>query len=121
MAYVPVVPPTSTSPPSPRTRELAGLLSQVLDEYQKAHPATTKGEVRAALKLAQMSAGPDRTQTAALISFGLGVCVFLLALGLFFFRSGGGDLDIPASFPMIIMGLIVLLGIVVALLRLLSR
>ena len=42
MIFVPVV--TPPTPPSPRTRELAGLLGQVVQEYTKAHPATTRAE-----------------------------------------------------------------------------
>lgn len=121
MTYVPIVtPPVTQPPPSPRTRELAGLLTKVLEEYEKAHPAVTSAEVRAALRLAQMSAGPDRSKVAAGVSLAVGLGVAMLTLGLFFFRSsgGGGDMEFPVILPMIIMGVIVLLGMLVVMIRL---
>jgi hypothetical protein len=59
MLYVPVVPP---QPPSPRTRELADLLTHAIEEYEKYHPGVSGEEVRAALRLAAQAsrkAGPD--------------------------------------------------------------
>ena len=118
MAYVPIVtPPTGQPPASPRTRELAGLLTKVLDEYTKAHPAVTPAEVRAALRLAQMSAGPDRSKVAAGLSVAVGLGVAMLTLGLFFFRSSG-EVDFPVILPLLIMGVIVLLGMILAMIRL---
>ena len=120
MTYVPIVIPTTVPPPSPRTRELAGLLAKVLDEYTKAHPATSNAEIRAAIRMAQMSAGPDRTKLAVGLSLGVGLGVMMLTLGLFFFRSAG-EVEIGPIFPMIIMALIVLLGLVVAAVKISSR
>ncbi len=120
MTYVPVVTPTPTPPPSPRTRELAGLLTKVLEEYSKAHPATTNAEIRAAVRLAQMSAGPDRTKVAVGLSLGLGLGVAFLMLGLFFFRSAG-EVEVSAILPMIVMGLIVVLGLVLVVVKAQSR
>lgn len=120
MTYVPMVTPTHVPPPSPRTRELAGLLAKVLDEFTKAHPATTGAEVRAAIRMAQTSAGPDRKKVAAGISLALGLGVAMLTLGLFFFRSAG-DVEIGPIFPMVIMGIIVLLGLVVVIVKMQSR
>jgi len=120
MAYVPIVTPTTVPPPSPRTRELAGLLAKVLDEYTKAHPATSNAEIRAAIRMAQMSAGPDRTKVAVGLSLGLGLGVLMLTLGLFFFRSAG-EVEMGPIFPMIIMAVIVILGLVVAAVKISSR
>lgn len=112
MTYVPIVSPTVTAqPPSPRTRELAGLVSKVVDEYTKAHPNTSGAEVRAALKLAQAATGKDNTAVAVGLSLALGLGVAVLAL-LLFFRSGGGEMEIRPLFPMIIMALIILFGLV---------
>ena len=49
MLYVPVIPP---QPPSPRTRELAELLTRAIEEYVKYHPDVSAAEVRAALQMA---------------------------------------------------------------------
>ena len=115
MAYVPVVvPPTNQPPPSPRTRELAGLLTKVLDEYTKAHPAVSKAEIRAAFRMAQMTTGQDSTRTALVLSLGLGVMIFVLALGLFFARAGGGEALPDESARMIVLGVIIFLGILAA-------
>ena len=111
MTYVPVVTSTPPPPPSPRTRELAGLLTKVLEEYSKAHPAVTKAEIRAAVRLAQMTAGPDRTKVATVLSLALGLGVAFLTLGLFYFRSAG-DVEYGPFFPMIILAMIVLIGVV---------
>jgi hypothetical protein len=120
MTYVPIVtPPVTQPPPSPRTRELAGLLTKVLEEYSKAHPAVTAAEVRAALRIAQMSAGPDRSKMAAGVSVAVGLGVAALTMGLFFFRSAGsGEVEFPVVLPMVILGIIVVLGMVVAMIRL---
>ena len=120
MSYVPIVTSTYVPPPSPRTRELADLLAKVLNEYTKAHPATSKAEVRAAIRLAQASAGSDTTKVAAGISLALGLGVAMLTLGLFYFRSAG-EVEIGPIFPMIIMALIVLLGLVVAIVKMKER
>jgi hypothetical protein len=98
---------------------LAGLLTKVLAEYQKAHPATTSAEIRAAVRLAQASAGPDRTAVAAGLSVALGLGVLALTLGLFFFRSAG-DVEIGAIFPAVIAGLIVVIGLVAVMVKMKS-
>ena len=107
MTYVPIVTPSPTQPPSPRTRELAGLLSKVLEEYTKAHPSTTKAEVRAAIRMAQMSAGPANTKVALALTLFLGFLAFGLFVGLFYARSGGG-LDLEGVLPV---GIAVVVGI----------
>ena len=112
MTFVPINVSTPPIPASPRTRELAGLLNQVLEEYQNAHPATTKTEVKAALKMAQMSSGSDTARVAAILSLVVGLLAFALFAGLFYFRSGGGvEMDWAPILPGIIMGIIVVLGI----------
>jgi hypothetical protein len=108
MTYVPIVTPTPAPPLSPRTRELRDLLSKVVEEYTKAHPAMTKAEIRAALRLAQVSGGSN--STAAVLSISLGLGVAMLLLGVFYFRAGG-DLPIRPVLPMIIGVAIVLFGI----------
>jgi len=108
MTYIPVVPQTHVPPPSPRTRELNDLLSKVVDEYTRANPATTKAEIRAAFRLAQVSGGGNSTAVA--LSLGLGLGVAFLVLGLFYFRTAG-DIAIGPILPMIIGVAVVLIGI----------
>jgi len=112
MTYVPIVPPSTTQPPSPRTRELAGLLSKVLEEYTKAHPSTTKAEVRAAIRMAQMSAGPANAKVALALTLFLGFLALGLFFGLFYARSGGG-IDIGSALPF---GIAVLVGLLLVIL-----
>ena len=110
MTYVPIITPTPTPPPSPRTRELAGLLSKVLAEYTKAHPATTKAEVRSAIRLAQRSAGPDNSKIAVGLSLALGLGVLMMTLGLFYFGDSGG-VEIGPGLPLIV-AILIGLGVV---------
>jgi len=121
MTYVPIVPPTTSQPPSPRTRELAGLLTKVLEEYKKAHPATTSGELKAAIRLAQLSSRSGTSAApAAAVSLGLGLLVVALAGGLFFYRSGG-SVEINGIMPMLVFGLIVFIGLLAVLVKGMSR
>jgi hypothetical protein len=94
---------------------LAGLLSKVLDEYTKAHPATTNAEVRAAVRMAQASVGRGSSAVAAMVSVGLGLVVAGLLAAFLFFRGageGGGDgTAIGPILPMIIMFFIIFLGV----------
>jgi hypothetical protein len=116
MAFIPVSTPPTVTALSPRSRELAELLAKVLDEYTKAHPATTHAEIRAAVRMAQMSAGGAQSKVAVGLTFGLGLGVMFLVLGLFYFRSAGGGggegMEIGPVLPVIIMAIIALLGVV---------
>ena len=120
MTYIPIVPTTPAPPASPRTRELAGLLSQVLDEYQKAHPAVTPAEMRAAVRLAQMSVKGGNQPAALIISLGLGLLLAGLMVGLLFFRSSGGAEGGPVL-SMVLIGLIVFLGLLAVVVKTMSR
>jgi len=112
MSYVPIIVPTNAPPPSPRTRELANLLGQVLDEYTKANPATTSAEIRDAVRMARAATGKGSANVAAGVSVGIGLVVAMLVLGLVFFQSAG-EFEIGPILPMIIMALIiVLIGLV---------
>jgi hypothetical protein len=111
---------TPAPPASPRTRELAGLLSQVLDEYQKAHPAVTPAEMRAAVRLAQMSVKGGNHPAALIISLGLGLLVAGLMAGLLFFRSSGGAEGGPVL-SMVVIGLIVFVGLLAVVAKTMSR
>ena len=120
MTYVPIVTPTPTPPPSPRTRELAGLLTKVLEEYKKAHPSTTNNEVKAAIRLAQLSSRSGNSAAPAAVALGLGLVMAALAGGLFFFRANE-NIEIDATMPMLVFGLIVFIGLLAFLVKGMSR
>jgi hypothetical protein len=119
MAFVPVSTPP-TYPPSPRTRELAGLLSKVLEEYTRAHPSVTKAEIRSAIRMAQMSAGPDRGKVAVLLALALGIGVAGLLMGLLLYQGaeGGGSGTMSS---MVIAAVIALVAVMMVMVKLQSR
>jgi hypothetical protein len=83
----------------------------VLEEYTKAHPATTRAEIRAAVRMAQMSTAAGNQATAVTaISLALGLVVAFLGFGLFYFRSAG-EAEFTPVLPMIIVALIVAIAI----------
>lgn len=107
MSYVPIViPPTMPQPPSPRTRELAEILGQVLDEYQKAHPSVTGAEMREAIQIAKSATGGNKSPVALILSLGIALVLMATVLGLVFLRSGG-DIELGSSMPMVVLGIIV--------------
>lgn len=120
MAYVPVVPTTPSPPPSPRTRELAALLTRVLEEYRKSHPATTDAEVRAAVRLAQLSTRSGSQATPLLVSLALGILVAGVLAGVLVFRSEGG-VEWSAAMPMVIFAVVAFLLILMIVIKVLSR
>lgn len=121
MMYVPIVPHTPMPPLSPRTRELAGILSKVLDEYMKAHPKATKAEIKAAIRMANQSVGPGGNALGLALSVGLGVLMAVLGLGFFVFQGGAGEIDFRSAMPMIVISLIIGLGLVAVLVKAMNR
>jgi hypothetical protein len=111
--YVPVVPYVPHDPPSPRTRELAGLLSRVIEEYEKHHPAVTGAEVRGALDLAARdSKAGSPAEVRAVVGILAGFLVLLGGVGFFFARGGSIDAE---SMPMVAVSiaiLVLLVGVV---------
>ncbi len=120
MTYVPIVTPTPTPPPSPRTRELAGLLTKVLEEYQRAHPATTSHEVKAAIHLAQLSTRTGSPRAPLVASLGLGLLMAVLG-GVFFFLRANGEVEIDSIMPMLLFGLILVIGLLAVLVKVISK
>jgi hypothetical protein len=116
MTYVPIVPHSPSSPPSPRTRDLASLLTKVLEEYRKTHPATTDAEIRAAVRLAQLTSRSGNPAVPLLVSLCLGLLVAGVLGALFFFRSAGGA-EFGPEMPMVVMALVVFLAIVAILVK----
>lgn len=104
MIYVPVIPP---QPPSPRTLELAGLLSRVIQEYERHHPEVTGAEVRKAVHLAAGAARTDAAGVARVLAVvGLGVAV---AVGAFVWLATSGGTGSGGSVPMVAVAVGVLL------------
>ncbi len=121
MAYVPIVPPAPPPPPSPRTRELSALLAKVLEEYRKAHPSVTGAEIRAAMSLAGQAAGPGRARLAAVLGAVVGLLVALGVSGVFFLQRGAGGAGSPEAMPLIVAAVIAFLGIILVLVKVLTR
>jgi hypothetical protein len=88
----------------------------VLAEYTKAHPATTRTEIRAAVRMALMSTGGNQATVATVISLVLGLVVLFLGFGLFFFQNAG-ETEITAALPMIIVALILFIAIAMLVVR----
>jgi len=88
MIFVPVVPPSSSQPPSTHTREVANLLTRVLEEYRKAHPSVSDAELRAALRLAARGGGGREKRMVAFLVWGL---VAVLGVGIFTLTMVGGE------------------------------
>jgi hypothetical protein len=120
MTFIPTAPVSSGTPPSPRTRELAGLLGRVLEEYRKNHPSLTPGEIRSAFRLAyRASGGGDLAARRALV-LGLAVMVALLGLGSFLFSASEAQ-EFALVLPLVIMVIVILLLVVLVLVRIRSR
>lgn len=121
MMFVPVVPTTpSAPPPSPRTRELSGLLTKLVEEYSAAHPSVSKEEIRQAIRMTQLSVRGGNRATSLVVTLSLGVLVAVLALGLFFLR-GNGAVAWESVMPGVVLGILVLLIGVLVLVKTLSR
>jgi len=120
MSYVPIV-PSPPSPPSPRTRELAALLTKVLEEYKRSHPGTKDSEIRAAVRLAQLSSRSGNQALPALLSVGVGLLVAGVLAGVLVLRSSGTPAIDGSAMPMVIVALIVFLLIVLVLVKTTSR
>lgn len=116
MFYVPIVPTTST-PPSPRTRELADLLSRVIREYESHHPSVTGAEVRSAIRLAAQSSSKGTQAASAKVALLLGLSLFVAAGVAFLIQARGRGLEGAGDVPLIAAVLvgIVLIAILVAL------
>lgn len=117
MIFVPVIPPHH-EPPAPRTRELAGLLGRVIEEFEKQHPSVTGSEVRAALDLAARNSGTAMSENAKAIAVIAAIVLAFVAAGLGLSLSGGGGT--PESIPIaaLAVGLFLLIVVVVLVKRL---
>jgi hypothetical protein len=116
VTYIPIV-PTVHTPPSPRTRELADLLSRVIQEYETHHPAVTGSEVREALSLA--AAGSKGAPGGPRILLALLAMGLVAAGAVLFFSarlSGGGGGD-PFPAAAVAVGVLLVLALAVALKR----
>jgi hypothetical protein len=105
------IPPASspTVPPSPRTREMANLLTRVLEEYRKSHPSTTDTEIRAAVRLARLASRSGNPAVPGILAVSVGLLVAGVLAGLFVFLRSAEGVEIGAGSPMIIMGVVFVL------------
>ncbi len=116
MLYVPIIVPTST-PPSPRSRELADLLARVIHEYETHHPSVTGAEVRDAVRLAAQSSSKGSAAAGPVLALAMGLVLFMVAGVFFFLRAsdggGGGGFEFE-NFRMIalVLGGTLVLGLV---------
>lgn len=111
MSYVPIVDQT-TRDASPRARELARQLEQVIQDFQRGYPDTKPADVQQAVQIAwggsRQVAGARRTMALALAG---GVAA--LAGVLVFMSGGDGGLSGLLSGPMVwlVMGVIVVVAL----------
>jgi len=113
--YVPiVVPPT---PPSPRTRELANLLSTVIQEYEKHHPAVTGGEIHQALDLAKQGSQKAMATNRVLVVTVAGGLLALAGVGAFMATAAGGGGQVGFPVLAVVVGILLVVGLAVALKR----
>jgi hypothetical protein len=96
MLYVFIPPPPT--PPSPRTRELAGLLGRVIEEYEKHHPAVTGPEVRAAVRMAVESSSRKGSPD---LRIAVGVAAALVVASLFVLLAANEGQMPQAAVPMV--------------------
>lgn len=116
MTYVPIVVPIPP-PTSPRARELADRLAHVLLEFEQTHPSLTNEEVRQATQLALQKRRGGGTLAGPILVGAVGLMVFA-GLVAFYLIERGGAASAGASFPMIaVIGLIAVVGALVAVLR----
>jgi hypothetical protein len=119
MVFIPTA-PNSSFPPSPRTREMANLLTRVLEEYRKSHPATTDAEIRAAVRLAQLASRSGNPGVPAILAVSIGLLVAGVLAGFLFNRSAQG-VEIGAGAPVIIMGVVFFLLVFLILIKVKNR
>ncbi len=119
MLFVPMIPPIPPhhAPPSPRTRELAGLLGRVIEEYEKHHPSVTGSEVRAAVDLAARNSGTAKSENAKAVAVIAAIVLAFVAAGLALRLSDRGGM--PESVP--IAAVAVALGVALAVVVLVKR
>ncbi len=106
MFYVPYVPPPQ---PSPRTRELADLLSRAIEEYQKYHPNVSSAEVNAAL---QMAAVRSSRGVPARVWAVVGALVAILLGGIFAFVAANGGQVPGSAVPVVAVAIAILAALV---------
>ena len=112
MTYVPVPIIVPEDSPSPKTRELAGLLTRVIAEYETHHPSVTPGEIRSALHLAAQSGGRGAAPKGLLVALLGGLMVFA-GLAVFYLSSSGAE---PVEVPTVafIIGVFAITAVLIA-------
>lgn len=111
LAFVPIVPST----PSPRAAALGQRLAETIEQYRQQNPDLSGLEVRQATQIAVSRAGGARAAAPALIALVAGVAAAAVALAVSADRGlAGGE---KWTLMMLIAGLALVLGVVVALKR----
>jgi hypothetical protein len=81
MSFIPIIAPTSTQrPPSPRARELARKVSEVIEQYRREHRSTTETDIDQALRLAAPAHNVGRLPMLVAVILGLMVALSLALL-----------------------------------------
>jgi hypothetical protein len=117
MSYIPMIVQQSP-PPSPRARELARQLNQVIQDFQRSYPDTKPADVQQAVQIAY--GGPTSSAPARrLLAMSLAGGIAALGGVLFFMgESGEGLSGLPGdSMIWLVAGVIIVLGLVVAMRR----
>jgi ElaB/YqjD/DUF883 family membrane-anchored ribosome-binding protein len=113
MTYVPSV-RSSSSPPSPRARELAAQLERVIRDFQSSYPDTKPADVQQAVEIAW--GGPTSSTLRSRRLLAVGVAAGLAALfGVFVAMRESGELPLdmdPSAVAWIVGGLLVLMVLI---------
>ncbi len=110
--YVPIVVPT---PPSPRARELADLLTRVIEAYEEGHPTTSRAEIREATRLALAKTGPGSAGTRPIVAGSLAALTVGLVGVSAFLKNADGVPAIP--WTLVAVGLLAIVFGIVAVAR----
>jgi hypothetical protein len=111
MVFMPVPPPRFQ--PSPRAQDLSRRLAQVIEEFERQYPGTSREDVQQAMELAVgRGAGRRGTRRTAVVAAAVVAAVASGAAGLITSSTGRG---IPAM--AILVGIAVMVAIVVVVRR----
>jgi predicted nuclease with RNAse H fold len=113
--YAPSAPPQHTSP---RVRELAQRVTEVIRSYRQSHPDMGLAEIRQAIRLSLTTLRAEirggAVDAAKVLPVVLGVAVLLLGLGLFMARQQGDSEQYVTMAVAVAVGIIAVLVAFVA-------
>jgi len=114
--FVPMVTPSPTAP-GPRARELAELLSTVIREYEKHHPAVTGDEVRQALALASQSSKAAPAVRRVLVATLAGGLAAAAGVAAYVSNASGGGAGVNFRIVAVALGVLLVAGLAIVLKR----